>query len=252
MRRLSSIFTPNGSFAPNSLLIGAWLAIFTVLWLVLMPAIFPTPLEVVLALPSLWDDGVGPELLSSWLVNFEALILSTLIGLPICYLSRTPAIVPLSTGLAKLRFTGSAVFYLPLLMVLPSAHSIKVGLLTLGELFYLVTTMSGVINSIPESRYDDAATLKMSPLKAVWYVNIRGTIPAAIDAIKDNAGVGWSMLMFVEGLVRSEGGIGVVLFNSEKHTSYDNFFAAVLLVIIVGVGQDWFLRTVRKAVCPYA
>lgn len=249
---MRSIFIPNSPNTYPVLLILGWATIAWVLWVLLMPTVFPSPLEVLTALPGLWTDGVGSELLSSWFVNMEALVLSALVGLPLCYLSRTPILTPVSAFLAKLRFTGSAVFYLPLLMILPTAHSIKVGLLALGELFYLVTAMSGVVADISQSKYDDASTLKMGPLKSLWYVNIRSTVPAAIDAIRDNAGVGWSMLMFVEGVIRSEGGIGVVLFNSEKHTDYAGFFAAVTLIILVGVGQDWLLGQVKKAACPYA
>lgn len=244
--------TPNERVSTSSVLIVGWVFVAIGLWQLLKPTIFPSPLDVLFALPKLWDDGLAPEVLSSFWVNIEALTLSAIIGLPLAYFGRIPILTPVTASFAKLRFVGSAVFYLPLLMVLPSAHAVKVGLLTLGELFYLTTTMMGVVGGIEEARYDDARTLKMSEWLSIWYVNIRGTVPAAIDAIRDNAGMGWSMLMFVEGVVRSEGGIGVVILNSEKHTSYDDYFACVVVIILVGIGQDWFLGQVKKVMCPYA
>lgn len=249
---LRSYFTPNERGLPRAYPVLGWSLIALGLWQVLKPTVFPSPLDVLKTLPTLWADGLGSEVLTSLWVNIEALVLSALVGLPIAYLSRTPALEPVSAFLAKFRFAGSAVFFLPLLMVLPTVHEVKVGLLMLGELFYLVTTMTGVVQGIPDYRYDDARTLKMSEWQSIWYVNIRGTVAEAIQAIRDNAGMGWSMLMFVEGVIRSEGGIGVIILNAQKHVNYDEFFAAVFIIVGVGIGQDWLLSTFKKAVCPYA
>lgn len=243
---------PNEKGLPQTILVVGWIIFALGLWQFLKPAVFPSPFEVLASLPSLWGDGLGDEVLSSLRVNLEALTLSAIVGLPICYLSRTPILTPVSAFLAKLRFAGSAVFYLPLLMMLGSPHSLKVGLLMLGELFCLVTTMKGVIEGIDEYRYDDARTLRMSEWKSIWFVNIRGTIAEAIDAVRDNAGMGWSMLMFVEGAIKSEGGVGVELFNAEKHNGYAEFFAIVIVIVLVGLVQDWLLGQLKKAVCPYA
>lgn len=243
--------TPNEQPSKTVPLIFA-ISVFFLGWQVLRPTIFPSPLEVVLAIPNLWSDGIWTEMLSSLEVNLEALVLSALIGLPIAYLSRVPLIRPLAQGLSKLRFVGSAVFFLPLMLVLNSGHEVKVALLTLGELFYLVTTMMGVVISIPEFKFDHARTLRMSEWLSIWYVVVRGTIGEALDAIRDNAAMGWSMLMFVEGVVRSEGGVGVVIMNAEKHTDYNEFFAVVLMIILVGIGQDWLIGQLKKVVCPYA
>lgn len=245
------LLTPNeraDSWLPTIL----WIVLLILGWEVLKPTVFPGPLDVLMVLPTLLSDGIMSEVLSSLMVNVEALALSALIGLPIAYLARVPAFLPASQGLAKLRFVGSAVFYLPLMLVLPSNHMVKVGLLMLGELFYLVTTMMGVVLSIPDFKFDDARTLNMSEWRSMWYVTIRGTVSEAITAIKDNAGMGWSMLMFVEGIIRSEGGVGVVILNAEKHVDYDVFFAVVVVIVLVGILQDQLLGWLRKVTCPYA
>jgi NitT/TauT family transport system permease protein len=129
---------------------------------------------------------------------------------------------------------------------------VKVCLITLGQLFYLVTTMAGIVQNIPEYRFDDARTLRMSEWKSVWFVNVRGTVPDAIGAIRDNAAIGWSMLMFVEGVIRSEGGVGVMMYNMEKHVEFASVYAIVIVILAIGILQDWILGEVRKVMCPYA
>jgi NitT/TauT family transport system permease protein len=129
---------------------------------------------------------------------------------------------------------------------------VKILLLTLGQLFYLVTTVSGVVRNIPEAKFDDARTLNMSEWLSVWYVVIRGTVAEAIDAIRDNAAIGWAMLMFVEGIIRSEGGIGVMMLNTDKHVNWAETYALAVTILLVGVAQDWIIGQIRKASCPYA
>jgi NitT/TauT family transport system permease protein len=112
--------------------------------------------------------------------------------------------------------------------------------------------MSDVVRNIPESKFDDARTLKMSEWTSIWYVVIRGTVAEAIDTVRQNAAVGWAMLMFVEGLVRSEGGVGVLLINMEKHVEWASLWCLVLIILLVGLAQDWLIEQLKKVACPYA
>lgn len=231
-------------------------------WWLLKPDIFPSPFDVVAAVPRLFSDGFTEDVISSLITNLEALILGAVIGLPISYLSRVPRsstgayrlitsdIEEIAKFIGELRNVGSAVFYLPL-MLFVTPHWTKVWLLALGEIFFLVASMKQVVDNIPQEKFDDAYTLRMSDWLTCWYVIVRGTLADAIDVLKINAGMGWSMLMFVEGIVRSEGGIGVVIMNAEKHTDYDVFFAAVGIIILLGIGQSYGLKALKKVTCPY-
>ncbi|HVI39193.1 MAG TPA: hypothetical protein VM577_00910, partial [Anaerovoracaceae bacterium] len=102
-----------------------------------------------------------------------------------------------------------------------------------------------------EYRFDDARTLRMSEWRSMWYVVVRGTISEALSCIRDNAAMGWSMLMFVEGVIRSEGGVGVMILNNEKHVNFAEVYALSLAILLVGIGQDWFIGQVKKVTCPY-
>lgn len=248
-----NVFTPNSKPSSNvrAALVAGWVVFLALAWTALKPTVFPSPVEIIGAFPGLWNEGLGQELISSFIVNVEALCLSSFIGLPLSFLSRTACIAPFTEGLSKLRFVGSAVFFLPLVFLFNTGHDVKVALLVIGELFWLVTTMSGVVRGLPESLFDDARTLRMSEWRSVWYVVVRGTVSQSFDAIRDNAAMGWSMLMFVEGVVRSEGGVGVMILNNEKHTNFAEVFAITLAIVAVGIGQDWFIGQVKRVMCPY-
>jgi NitT/TauT family transport system permease protein len=86
----------------------------------------------------------------------------------------------------------------------------------------------------------------------VWEVVIRGTADKAFETLRQNAAMGWMMLTTVEGVVRSEGGIGTMLLDENKHLALDAVFALILVVLVVGVAQDYALAYLRRVCCPYA
>jgi hypothetical protein len=134
-----ALFTPNARFKQTPYLILGWAGVFTVLWTMFKPVVFPTPIEVVQAFPGLISEGMLDELFRSFSINLQAILLSAAIGLPLCYVCRVPVITPVVNFLAKLRFVGPSVFFVPLVFLADSSHTVKILLLTLGQLFYLVT-----------------------------------------------------------------------------------------------------------------
>lgn len=251
---MKALITPNGSCDSKTVNVIrlCWLVGAVAVWLAFKPAVMPTPWDVILSLPRLWfESGLGDALRSSFITNVKALAISTLLALPIAYLSRVPALGPLARGISQLRFLSPAVFFLVLLFVLGSASSVKVAMLVLGEVFFLTTTMVNAVTNIPEESYDEARVLRMSEWQATWYVTIRGTLDTALEAIRDNAAIGWSMLMMVEGVIRSEGGVGVLLLNQERYLNFDAVYAIALSVLLVGIGQDLALRWMRGELCPH-
>lgn len=64
--------------------------------------------------------------------------------------------------------------------------------------------------------------------------------------------MGWMMLPMVEGLFRSEGGIGVMLLVENKYLRLDYVYGIVLMVGLIGLTGDWLILFTKKELCPYA
>lgn len=60
------------------------------------------------------------------------------------------------------------------------------------------------------------------------------------------------MLTMVEGMARSEGGIGAMLLNQNKHFHLAAVMAIQLMILIVGLGQDYIIGLLKSIACPYA
>lgn len=251
---LKSIATPNAKVDNShtlAILVG-WGVLLIASWFLFKPAILPGPWKIVTAWPELMaNDGLGQAVMSSLTTNLIALTLSSLIALPTAYLSRVPVFAPVSSILSQLRFLSPSIFFIVLLFAVGTPSAVKVWMLTLGITFFLTTTMVTVVDSIPNSQYDDAKLLRMSDWEATWYVTVRGTLPQAFDALRDNAAMGWSMLMMVEGFVRSEGGVGVLLLNQEKYFNFAALYAIAATILVVGLVQDWMIKSLKEVACPW-
>jgi NitT/TauT family transport system permease protein len=250
----SNLITPNAevpSGASTLIRIG-WLVIAALAWTILKPTVFPGVITIAQAIPTLWlGDDFGPALRGSFGTNITALLISALLALPISYLSRVPAVRPFAMAVSQLRFLSPAIFFLVLLFLLKDGGKVKVAMLVLGETFFLATTMINAVQGIPTEAFDEARVLRMNEWKATYYVVVRGTLHTALEAIRDNAAIGWSMLMMVEGIIRSQGGLGVLMLNQERYMRFDIIWAIAASVLIVGIAQDWALKELRGAVCPH-
>ena len=90
----------------------------------------------------------------------------------------------------------------------------------------------------------------MSEWRVVWEVVILGTADQAIEVLRQNAAIGWMMLTMVEGISRSEGGVGAMLLNQNKHFRLAEVFAIQVSILMVGLVQDYGIGVTQAAAAP--
>jgi len=73
-----------------------------------------------------------------------------------------------------------------------------------------------------------------------------------LNAVKQNFAIAWTMLTFAEGLVRSDGGVGALMLNENKHLQLDSVFAILMSLFFVGILIDYLFGVVRNLLFPYA
>jgi NitT/TauT family transport system permease protein len=168
------------------------------------------------------------------------------------YLTVVPFFRPLAAAASKGRFLGLIGLTFAFTLTLGGGRPLKVALLVFGMTVFFVTSMADVVAAIPKENFDHARTLRMGEWRAVWEVVVLGTADKAMDALRQNAAIGWMMLTMVEGISRSEGGIGAMLLNQNKHFRLAEVFAIQLLILLVGILQDYGIGVLRRVLFPYA
>lgn len=234
------------------MLVAGQVSIAILWWWFVTPDIIPKPLEVLGSLGDLWKDGLGMHLQISLALYGEALLLATVFSLVLAYASTLEITRPITEGWGQLRFAGMTGVPFVITLYISGAHNLKLTLLTFSISVFLVTGMVDILNGIPKEKFDLARTLKMNEWQVLWEVQILGTADIMFDAVRQNAAIGWMMLAMVEGLWKSEGGVGAVMEIQSHHFDLSSVFAIQLVILCLGLAQDWIIGKVKGKCCPYS
>lgn len=233
-------------------LAAGWLVAFFLLWLV-AGGIFPNPARVFAALRTLVaEQGLLGELLTSLTLFAESLLVAAVLSMGLAYLSVVPALRPVVQALTRARFLSLVGLSFLFTLTFGGGHPLKVSLLVFGISAFLLTSMVDVVAQVPTEKLDHARTLRMGDWRVVWEVVILGQMGAAFDAVRQNAAIGWMMLTMVEGISRSEGGIGAMLMDQNKHFNLAAIVAVQGVFLVAGFFQDAFLAWLKGVLVPHA
>lgn len=232
--------------------VATWATLFGV-WLLLRAKnpVIPSPSQVASSWVALGREGLLFRLWESYGLNLYAMLVSTLISFSAAYLAVVTAFKPTADFISKLRFIGFTGLTF-LLGMYAEGRTLQVWMLVFGISTFYTTSMLAVVASIPQAKLDHARTLKMSPWRMVWEVVVHGTLDDALDVLRQSAAIGWVMLTMVEGLVRSQGGIGVVLIDLNRRLKLDGIIAVIFTILVIGITQDFVLNQLRLMICPYS
>lgn len=230
-------------------------------WIVLPSKIVPTPWDVLAAFPGLWRDGLMVELWTSLTLNLQAGLGMVLVSLTVAYSSvirvklegsKVAVAAPVSTLFSVGRFNSFVGLPFLLTLWIGDQHWIKVTLLTIATSVYAVPSIVDIIANIPKEQYDDARVLRMPEWRVIWEVVVLGTFDQVWDVLRTCSAMAWMMLPMVEGMFRSEGGIGVEIIQSNRYLRLDAVFCIIAVVGLVGLGLDWSSLQLKKWFMPYA
>lgn len=212
----------------------------------------PSPAEI----GSSWNtlalnSALLNELWTSVTTIWKALALSALISFSVAYLTTADIFRPSGTFIASLRFLGFAGLTFLFTLWTSSGTGLKLALLTFGMTVFLTRSTIDEVKSIPLDQIDYARSLGMRGWRITYEVAIRGRLHVMLDLLRQNAAIGWTLIVMVEGLVRSDGGIGALLLVNGKYFNLSAVFAIQLTILFYGILQDILLDWLRRLACPY-
>jgi len=232
----------------------SWVAIIIVVWFTAPSPILPSPIDVFGHIPALFgpEEGLGAELWISLSLNMQAVGLMALISLLLSYATVIPAMKPLATIISTGRFNGMVGLPLILTLWLHDPHYVKIALLVYGMGVFTIPSVVKIIEAIPKERFDLARTLRMSEWRVVFEVVVLESFDEIIEVLRTNIAMGWMMLPMVEGMFKSEGGVGAFLLNENKHFNLDAVYGTVLVILVLGFIQDYVIGVIKNTLCPFS
>jgi NitT/TauT family transport system permease protein len=156
-------------------------------------------------------------------------------------------------------FVASKARFLPMIglsfiftLLSATGYDLKIKLLVFGMSVFIVESMIKIIQSVTDNEYNHARTIFGSEWKVVYERVILGKAHEMLNAVKQNFAIVWVMLTFAEGLVRSDGGVGAMMLNENKHLQLDSVFAIQMTLFFVGILIDYLFGLLRSTLFPYA
>jgi len=253
LKRVGSFFTPNAHVGAHTLRVYLAVTIISLiaLWSI-GPGVFPTPIAVWKQLVEMITrDGLIGHLLMSLQLSIEAIVLSSIIALSLAYLSTSAPMRGLIDILSAFRFlslVGTGIFFMP---IVGAGHAMKLSMLVFSMTTFILSTMKAEVQQVSDADLDYVRSLRCSPWRVVIEAQVMGTSGKAFDTIIDTAAMAWMTLTAVEGIVRTEGGIGALLLSENRHYNIAGIIAVQLVFLTAGIVQDSVLRMFKGVLLPH-
>lgn len=245
----------NISKSKKTIILAIWIVLILVLWYVTtlgQKHLFPSPSQVLKGFSDLYREGLVVHIFNSLKLCFLSILLSVILSMLFAYSWPIPLFKPIAEFVTKFRFlpfTGLS-FYIA--MVIHDARNMQIWIMVIFLTTFLTTSLIAVISSIPQEEFDHAKTLKCSRLEVLWQVIVLGRIDHVIDVIRQNLAITWMMLVTVESIVVASGGLGFLIKNSDKFMNHGRIIALQIIILIIGLGLDWFINFLRKSIFRYS
>ena len=252
--QLIRIFSPNKTINKRTatIMIAVQILIFMFFWLSSGPLI-PKPKEILDAFVNLiGSEGLLYEIGISTGLIVKSLLYAIILSFSLAYLSVLPVFRPIGFIWSKFRFLTIVGLSFVFTIYTATGADLKMALMIFSVSVFMVPGAINIVNSVTKNSLNHARTLRMREWEVVYRKQIIGTIDQMFELIKQNFAIGWMMLTMIEGLVRSEGGVGTLLLNQNKHLHLDAVFAIQISILFVGIGTDYFLGILRSLACPRA
>ncbi|MBI3650628.1 MAG: hypothetical protein HY231_06220 [Acidobacteria bacterium] len=254
-RHILTVYGQVGALARSSLLL-IWLALFLLVWFINPIPSLPNPFEVVQAFGKMYNTqgsgGLVYNVYTTLKLNLVGLLYSALLSLLISYLSILPILQPFNKIVQWLRYIPIIGFYLVFLTLFTIGWPMKVAMLTAGMSFFLVTSMTAVIESIPNLKYELARVLGYNDWQVFYSVVVRPNLPQMIDMVAQNAAMGWVMIPMIEASNRTEGGIGAQLFAYNATNQLAEVYAYLIIIGVIAILEDGLFVLLKRLLFPYS
>lgn len=255
MKKILDLFTPNKAITKKSMSImiaGQAILVF-LLWSYSTSPLIPKPLDILAEWKNMAaTGGLIQDLYISTKLCFHAILISIIVSASIAYLTVLPFFGPAGFILRKARFLPMVGLSFIFTLMSANGYDLKIRLLVFGMSVFILDSMIGVVKSVTDNEYNHARTIFGSEWKVVWERVVLGKAHMMLNAVKQNFAIAWTMLTFAEGLVRSDGGVGALMLNENKHLQLDSVFAIQMSLFLLGILIDYLFGVIRNLCFPYA
>ncbi|WP_186067815.1 ABC transporter permease [Burkholderia gladioli] len=224
------------------------------------PVYLPAPHEVLRAFytafttPPASREGVWlhQSLWHSIQVIFWGFVISSALGVPIGILCGVfGAVARLNEPFLEFfRYLPAPAFGALMVAVLGIYDAPKIAIIVIGTFFQQVLIVANTTRKLDYALFEAAMTLGAKKPGLVAHVAIPGILPDLYRDQRILLGWAWTYLIVAE-LVGTSSGITWYISQQARYQHFDNVYAAILMIGIIGLGTDIVLGLLGRKLFPW-
>jgi NitT/TauT family transport system permease protein len=224
------------------------------------PIYLPAPHEVAVAFYTAFttpptrasEQWLHESLWHSIQVIFWGFTLSSLIGVPIGILCGTYiAISKLQEPFIEFfRYLPAPAFGALAVAILGIHDGPKIAIIFIGTFFQQVLIVANTTRKLDGALLEAALTLGAKKLQLLFRVVVPGILPDLYRDQRILLGWAWTYLIVAE-LIGTSSGITWFITQQARYKNFDNVYAAIIMIGIIGVVSDVLLAQLGKRLFPW-
>ncbi len=224
------------------------------------PIYLPAPHEVGRALYTVFttepqrrgDRWLHDSLWQSCRVIFWGFFYAVIIGVPLGILCGVFGVFSrlFEPFIDFVRYMPAPVFGALMVAILGLQDGPKIAIIFIGTFFQLVLVVANTTRTLDLSLIEAGQTLGAGRRQLVFHVVIPGILPRLFRDMRILLGWAWTYLVVAE-LIGEKSGISAFIYQQQRYRHFDNVFAAIVVIGVIGLVTDQLLARVERAAFPH-
>ena len=224
------------------------------------PVYLPAPHEVATAFVTSFttepkrrsESWLHESLWSSIQVIFWGFVLSSIIGIPLGILAGTYDFFSrlFEPFIEFFRYLPAPAFGALAVAVLGIYQAPKIAIIFIGTFFQQVLVVANTTRKLDPSLLEAAQTLGAKNKSMLFRVVVPGILPDLYRDVRILLGWAWTYLIVAE-LIGTSSGITWFITQQARYKNFDNVFAAIIMIGILGLTIDLILAWLGRRLFPW-
>lgn len=224
------------------------------------PIYLPAPHEVATAFYTAFTDPpqrrsekwLHESLWDSVQVIFWGFLLSSLFGVPLGILAGTYDFMSrlFEPFIEFFRYLPAPAFGALAVAILGIYHAPKIAIIFIGTFFQQVLIIANTTRKLDPTLLEAAQTLGARNFALLFRVVIPGIITDLYKDMRILLGWAWTYLIVAE-LIGTSSGITWFITQQARYKNFDNVFAAIMMIGIIGLATDLLLAWLGRRIFPW-
>lgn len=224
------------------------------------PIYLPAPHEVAMALYTGFktepqrrgEKWLHESLWHSCTIIFYGFIFSAIFGLPLGVLCGTFTSISalIEPFVDFVRYMPAPVFGALAVTILGLDDGPKITIIFIGTFFQMILVIANTTSKLDRGIIEAAQTLGTKGIRLLTRVVVPGVIPELFRDVRILIGWAWTYLVVAE-LIGAKSGISAFLYQSQRYKQFDNVYASIIMIGLIGLLTDQILAFIGKRAFPW-